>query len=283
MVRFGDYTSCIRFDTCDDLLAGFKSILRGWTVDEVTHSADAPPIISFSRKDGRFRWKSKKLPHPDDWKRKGPRSVMDGVADFHYRFLDWHALEYRSHFCLHCAAVEVGDGLIIFPSVKKAGKSTLVMEMALRGYKVYCDDVLPVELGKTDGFAMGILPRLRLPLPKSLSPDHLEFVRSRMGLSDKYAAYINLRASELADFGETSPIHAVVLLGRSGDPVPARFSDVGKAEALARMIDQNYATHMSPTVIFDEMLKLVSNVELTSLEFFDVRDAADLIEQAFGG
>ncbi|EPX78955.1 hypothetical protein thalar_01771 [Litoreibacter arenae DSM 19593] len=282
-MHFGPYASLVEFDDCDDLLEGFKSILRGWHVREVSEQGTPPPIIRFSKRDGRFQWQSERLPPPDDWSPRGPRKVMDGVADFHYRFLDWHALEFTNQFCLHCAAVRVGGGLVIFPSGKKAGKSTLVTELALRGYQIFCDDVLPIELGGNDGLAMGILPRLRLPLPENISPDHSRFVDRRMGLADRYAAYINFRPSELAAFGTTAPIRAIVLLRRSDAPVSARLLPAGRAETLARMIDQNFATHLSPTLIFDEMSALMDRAELRTLEFSDVGQAAQCIAETYGG
>ena len=282
-VRFGAYKAPIKFDDCDDLLQGFKSILRGWDVAELPASQTASPIIRFSKRNGWFHWQSKRLPPPKGWKPHGPKKVIDAVADFHYRFLDWHTLEFIDHFCLHCAAVEMKGGLVIFPSVQKSGKSTLITELALRGHRVFCDDVLPIDPENNYGIAMGILPRLRLPLPKSLSESHLKFVNARTGLSDRYAAYINLHETELAAIGNTAPIRAIILLQRQTEVVPVKLSAAGKAESLSKLIDQNFADHMSPTTTFDNMLSIVERAELRRIEFSVVEEAADLIEQEFGG
>ena len=283
LVRFGAYSAPVRFDDCDDLLSGFKSILRGWDIKEMPGDDPAPPIIRFRKRKGWFYWQSKRLPPPKDWKPHGPKKVIDAVADFHYRFLDWHSLEFTNHFCLHCAAVEMDGGLVIFPSVQKAGKSTLVAELAMRGYRVFCDDVLPIDPENNYGIAMGIVPRLRLPLPQSLSEMHLQFVNSRIGLSDRYAAYITLHDAELAGFGDAAPIRAIILLDRQTETAPAKLAMAGRAQSPAKLIHQNFAKHLSPTTIFDNLLKVVENSELRSLEFSDVADAADLIEQEFGG
>lgn len=283
LIRFGAYKAPIGFDDCDELLTGFRSILRGWDISEVPPDPSIPSAIRFSKRKGRHRWRSTRLPPPDDWTPHGPKKIIDAVADFHYRFLDWHSQEFTDQFCLHCAAVRMNDGLVIFPSVQKSGKSTIVVELAMRGYRVYCDDVLPVDTKTFHGIAMGIVPRIRLPVPPSVSPQHKEFVESRIGLSDRFAAYLNLRDGELANFGESGEIRAVLLLDRQTEPMLAQLSSARRALALSKLINQNYAKHMSPQLIFDGMLGIVDNAELRSLEFSDVSDAADLIEQKFGG
>lgn len=95
------------------------------------------------------------------WLTDPPDDPFTAVEDFHYRFLDWHSLENRNHFCLHGAAVRLGDGLVVFPSKKKAGKSTLVSELARQGETVFCDDVPPVDPESWHGIAFGIQPRVR--------------------------------------------------------------------------------------------------------------------------
>ena len=283
LVRFGPYEGRVEFDDCDDLLAAFRSILRGWDVAEVERDENAgSPVIRFRKRNGWFHWRSRRLPPPKGWSPHGPRKVMDAVADFHYRFLDWHAQEFTDQFCLHCAAVEMGGGLVIFPSVKKAGKSTLVTELPMRGFRVFCDDVLPVDPRTGQGLALGILPRIRLPVPSSLSARHRAFIDARLGISDRFAAYIELREGELADFGAAAPIRAIVLLRRQPDPVAARLSATGRAEALARLIDQNFALHLSPTWIFDGMLSIVERASLHELTFSDTDEAAGLLATAFG-
>ncbi|MBJ3762633.1 hypothetical protein ILP92_07735 [Maribius pontilimi] len=69
-------------------------------------------IIRFRKTRGRFDWKSGRLPPPAEWTPRGPAKVMDAVADFHYRFLDWHTLEFPGQFYLHCAAIRVAAALI---------------------------------------------------------------------------------------------------------------------------------------------------------------------------
>lgn len=281
-VTFGPYQSIVAFEGCDDLLAGFQSILKGWTIKTHEAASGVAPIMRFSKQNGRFIWRSKQLPPPKDWTPKGPESVLDAVADFHYRFLDWHSLEFHDHYCLHCAAVEMAGGLVIFPSIQKAGKSTLVVELAMLGFEVFCDDVLPIVQKDGTGFAMGIAPRLRLPMPDAVSARHRAFVQSRLGLSDTSAGYLNLKDDEIAPFGKTAPIRAIVLLDRKLGQVNTLLSEASKAETLACLIDQNYAEHLSATAIFDDLLRLAEGADRKVLTFSDVGDAARQLATRYG-
>ena len=54
----------------------------------------------------------------------------------------WMTLEGRS-VLLHCGAVEIGGGAVLFVADYKAGKSTLVEALLRRGHALVADDVLP--------------------------------------------------------------------------------------------------------------------------------------------
>lgn len=282
-VRFGPFKSPVRFDDCDDLISGFKTLLLGWDVVESPDCGPIAPIIRFCRKNGQFEWYSKRLPPPRGWhRRRGRRKLMDAVADFHYVFLSWYSDEFTNHFCLHCAAVEMAGGLVIFPNTKKAGKSTLVTELARRGYRVYCDDVLAIDSDTYEGVSMGIMVRLRLPLPETLTEAQRSFMTDHMGLSDRHAAYVTLEEPRFAPLGRSAPIRGIVLLDRQSAPTEASMHDANRAQVLARLIDQNYAEHLSPTKIFDNLLEIADAARLQKLHYSDLGEGADLVEQTFG-
>lgn len=53
--------------------------------------------------------------------------------------------------CFHAAALETDDGLVLFPAVRRSGKSTLAAILMARGAKLFTDDYLPVQgSGKPD-------------------------------------------------------------------------------------------------------------------------------------
>ncbi|MCK4713423.1 MAG: hypothetical protein KAT26_11150, partial [Marinosulfonomonas sp.] len=86
--------------------------------------------------------------------------------------LAWARLrENPKHLCFHGAAVEFAGRLLIFPSTRRAGKSTLIVALAAAGKRVFTDDFLPLEIASDRqvlGVSSGIAPRLRLPVPAQI-------------------------------------------------------------------------------------------------------------------
>jgi len=66
----------------------------------------------------------------------------------------WMTLEGRS-VLLHCGAVEIGGGAVLFVSDYNGGKSTLVEALLRRGHALVADDLLPIV---EEGESCGCLP-----------------------------------------------------------------------------------------------------------------------------
>jgi len=279
---FDAFGQSIEFIDCADLAAGFRSILRGWSVCEADDPPDTP-YLSFRRQDGRYLWNSKLVPVPSDWRKSPPRTPEQAVYEFHYYFFDWFVARYPSMFCLHAAAIDFPPGLAVFPSVQRTGKSTLATELARRRLTVFCDDVLPIEIQEHSGMALGILPRVRLPLPANATENHRAFVAERQALSSKRWAYLALKDRELAPFGAKREICAIVSLERSSQSRRADLTDLPIAAAVALVIDRNFAKHIPPGTIFDDLCDLASSVRCLRLSYSDVEDAAQLLIREFGG
>jgi hypothetical protein len=206
---------------------------------------------------------------------------MNVICDVHDVFFDWFLQENPRHLCLHAAAVRVGRGLVCFPSVHKAGKSTLCVALAALGRLVYCDDVLPIEPRNNNGIAMGIMPRLRRPLPAEVRHALLDFIKARGGPADKDWLYVKLRESEIAPFGEQAPITSLVLLDRKrrGN---ARLVQVGRSEMLKELILQNFADQIPPAAIMDRLLAITLRAQCSRLHYSRISDAAKLLVDKLG-
>jgi hypothetical protein len=206
---------------------------------------------------------------------------MNVIRDVHDVMFDWFMVDNPGHLCLHAAAVRIGCGLICFPSIHKAGKSTLCVQLAASGQKVYCDDVLPIEPKKNDGVALGIAPLLRRPLPGDLGVPLHEFIAARKGPTNRGWLYVRLGQHELAPFGERAPIKAFVFLDRRSRS-RAKLEPVQESDMLKELILQNFAEQVPPVEILDRLLSITQNAQCCQLRFDRVCDAARLLVDAFG-
>jgi hypothetical protein len=278
-LHFGPLGQTVEFVDCPDMADGLLSILCGWTITEAAHQA---PAVTFQHERGRYLWRSETRPAPDFWRRHPPRSAVEAICDFHYCFLGWYAADNPGLFCLHAAAVEFAEGLVVFPCVMRAGKSTLTAELARLGHRVYCDDVLPIQMGSHAGFSLGILPRLRRPLPPGVSSDYRAFVEARWGLSNERYVYLKLGEDELAPLGWTMPVRGVVNLERLPGYRPTKLNPLPVATALKKLIHQNFAKTIPPVAMFEDLHRLAGEARCLDLTYSDVADAAAKLIETFG-
>lgn len=269
----------ILFERCPELADAFSRILRGW--DLSTDTAGGNPIGTVSRDQSGFSWTSDDTPLPEGWELAPPRTVMEALCDLHFELIDWFLDAHPEHLCMHCAAAEFPSGLVVFPSPTKAGKSTLTLQLAAAGQRIFCDDVLPLEPGKGHGFALGILPRIRLPLPAAVREELETFLDARAGIHDSHYHYVDLAKPELAPLGTSAPVAGLVLLERR-NASPARLEPVSHGEMLKLIIRRNFADVVPAPDIFDRLHGLAGGVPRFRLVYSRGRDAIRLLQQEFG-
>jgi len=177
--------------------------------------------------------------------------------------------------------MHLGDGVVCFPSVHRAGKSTLSVALAASGQVVYCDDVLPIEPNNNHAKALGIAPILRRPLPRNVGAAFRDFVATRKGPRNRDWVYVRLGEDELAPFGETAPIEVLVLLDRK-ERGRARLEPLNKSEALKELILQNFADQVPSVEILDRLLLITRRAQCCRLQFARPADAAKLLFESYG-
>lgn len=183
--------------------------------------------------------------------------------------------------CLHCAAVEIGDRLVILPSDYGAGKSLLAACLASRGHRVFADDLLPLvardggDLGRATGFA----PRLRLPFPDRLRRDTLAFFDAHRGPASERYRYLELGAKHLAPFGTEAAIRDFILLERDGEPEP-RLIEAGVGEILRHVVTRNFARDLPASTILRRLHRLVARAGRFRLCYKNTEDAVKLLVDA---
>jgi len=188
--------------------------------------------------------------------------------------------QHPKRLCFHCASIEFNGRLVIFPSRYRAGKSTLAARLAVNRHVVFGDDVLPLAEGDRDGIALGLAPRLRLPLPGNASEAFRRFVVRHAGPSDEFYQYLNLPNGGLAKGGSTLPLGAVVLLDRRPEG-SVRIGRAGRSAALRALITRNFARGEPAGIVLDRLHAVMERLPLFVLQYSDLEDAVIALERVF--
>ena len=166
----------VAFINCDSLYPYIFTILRDWGIEKFDPGNDQPPIIKIQQTEAGFERRSRWLQKPAIFK-----NPVDAVCDLVVDLIHAYVADNKGLLCLHCAAVEYKQGLVVFPNTYRAGKSTLSLKLVSCGARLFTDDVLPITKQSDLGMALGILPRLRMPLPKDMKQTFVDFILDRAG------------------------------------------------------------------------------------------------------
>ena len=181
--------------------------------------------------------------------------------------------------CLHAAAVAFDDTLVVMPNARRAGKSTLAVALARLGHRLLTDDVLPVRHAPDRqtfvGIANGIAPRLRLPLPEGFSPAFHDWVGQDIGPANRQYKY--LTSAPIAPGGTEIPLGAIVALDRQDDATPPRLDPIPREEALASLIQQNFARAAHSARILDSADRLTRGLPAFRLTYHSGEEAAGFL------
>lgn len=202
-------------------------------------------------------------------------AACGAVADIVQGYLDSRP----GIFGLHCGAVRIQGHLVAFTGPYRAGKTTLVARLGTEpGCALFCDDVLPVD---EDGSAtaLGIQPRLRLPLPQGLGGAFKSHVSTNLTVSDDRYGFVEI--PEQAPHGTRAPLAAMVVLCRE-DGARARFHELATADAAGILIRQNIADPGDAGSHYDHVAELVDNLVCLTLVYSDLEEAVSLIRDTFG-
>ncbi|MFN3576917.1 MAG: PqqD family peptide modification chaperone [Tabrizicola sp.] len=184
--------------------------------------------------------------------------------------------------CLHAAAVEMAGRLLVFPNVRRAGKSTLSSALARAGHPLFSDDVLPLSFTTDDlawGLAMGIAPRLRLPLPGTIDPFFRAWVETVGGPKNRQYQY--LRLPDQPAHGVVRPLGAFVILDRRDDRTLPRLAPVSPDTAMDALLHQNFTRDRHSGDVLLAMAALLAKRPVFRLTYDDLSEAVACLEQSF--
>lgn len=185
---------------------------------------------------------------------------------------------------LHAGAVEIGGKTVLFPAKGRSGKSTLTAELGLAGGRIFSDDVVPLAGEALEAVALGIAPRLRLPLPGPADSPLARHIASHSPPDGTRYAYVTLDADRLAPFGTRAPVGAIVILDRqaAGPGRPPRLEAASRVEALKQVIGQNMGIRMGSSTLMRRLHALVARIPVYTLIYEEAAPAARLLMARFG-
>ncbi|WP_119303683.1 PqqD family protein [Dongia deserti] len=276
LMAFEGIARPIELDGCEELRGRFGTVFRGWRMRKLASSAD-DPVIALRKKNNSYRLETPSL---------GPAihqpTDISAVCAFIADLVEIYVADEPSLLCLHSGAAAFPDGLVMFPNQFRAGKSTLLARLAASSVPVFADDVLPICRSSRQGVALGIAPRLRLPLPKNAGVDFRRFVRAHSGPSDNRYLYLDLPPEVLIRHGRRMPVAACVLLDRRPRG-KAQLVPTSKSLGLQRAIRQNFARSVSAADIADCLHDLLRGMPCYTLRYSSLDDAASLLLDVFQG
>lgn len=185
--------------------------------------------------------------------------------------------------CLHTAATEINGQAILFCGPSEAGKSTLALRLAVRGYRHLADDrmLLTTESAPHRVAALGLAAKAREPLPPGRGL--AELVAARWEHVDESVTYLHLIDEEMAVFGRELPLGAIVVPRRDPDwPRDAELRRAAPGE-IARTLIEETTSPAGPAVIVPAMTRLADGVDGFILSYRDGDAAADALVDAFKG
>ncbi len=182
--------------------------------------------------------------------------------------------------CLHAAAVAIGQGdrrgLTVLLGDTMAGKSTLAMALAANGARLWCDDRLPLSRNM-QGLALGLRPKLRLPLPDSAPAQFAAFVDAHGTAREGSMVYLALETETQAVFGEVLPVRRLITLERSRQPQAPKLVEAGVGETVKHLVPVTFAPHLDPMTRLTRLRQVATTCECRHLTYGDSFEAAEFL------
>lgn len=276
LLTFDNVARPVRLESVENAPSAFVSVFRYWPWWSIPEDSAADVQIRVTP-DGNAYWLE--APWLDEKLRYNDAvNLACGLAvQVNHAML----LDRPNLICLHGAGIEIDGRLVVFPNAYRAGKSLLTASLAAAGARVFSDDILPIDRNSRQGIAIGVSPRLRLPLPRTLGERSRRFIEGRSGGKNAQYLYVELEERLQAPFGEQSPFAGFVLLERR-DGAPATLEPVSDGETLKQLVLRNFARQIPAAASLDFLHGLVASSACYRLTYSVGDDAADVLMARFG-
>lgn len=276
-LRFKGIALPICLEDSPELLDAIQTTFTGWPWHQLKRHSPLPPVIRFTREGEKFhrhsRWVDK-LDLDDD--------PADAMCNFVSDMLDCYLEEHPGMLGLHASAVKLGEGLIVFPSTHRAGKSLLTTHLISKGGVLFSDDVLLIPGRGCHGMATGVSPRLRLPVPPETDAEFKRFIKKQGMCKNERYGWIKLNPQHIAPLGEKAPITAIIMLNRQQDsPKTPQLTEAARAQALHALVSQGFMLDASASEVLKRLSYVAKQSACYTLNYHSAEEAADYLLQNF--
>ena len=181
--------------------------------------------------------------------------------------------------CFHAGSAQVGDKLAVLLGDSLAGKSSVALQMASSGYRLFGDDRLAVRLAEEPsavGMCLGLTPKVTLPLPSDCGTRFADFVEAFTEMRDDNVAYLKLWEGEAASFIEEAPISALVILDRR-EAGSCNLSPATSPEIVEALLTDCFSPQGEAQTLLPAITRLASWVDGYRLQFSNSAEAASAL------
>lgn len=260
-ISLQDLERCLRVEYAPDVVAALQQAMPGWPM--TINAAQGASPSTYIYRDTEGLWQGS-LNEPNEFTLPSPASAACSLVG---ELISQRLKNDSAVLGLHCGSVEIDGQLAVFPQSSRAGKSTLTVAFAAAGYRVFGDDVLGLT-AQGEGMAMGVAPRLRLPLPEIFSAEFVAYSERYAGPQDERYRFVVPPATGLARYQQTCPIGTIVLLERGPEILEPEVVRLAPGEALLQLLCQNFADSDTPNeVLLERLLPLVERVSCVLLRY----------------
>lgn len=280
-IRFQGLAAPLRLIGADAILPLLAEVAVAWPHEVGPADPNRHPFCTISRQPDGLLYLCES--HVEDRPAR-PMDALNALCDAIASLAMAMAIEDDELLCLHAAGVVMADQVVIFPNIRRAGKSTLAAALAQAGCPVFSDDVLPIRFPSGHSpvaHSMGIAPRLRLPLPDSLPSGFRSWAEATPGPQNRQYKYLALPNAPRS--GDRRPVGAFVILDRQDTPAKASLVAVPPDAAMDALLHQHFTRDRHSGDILTVMAAALSQVPVWQLTYSDLEDAVACLQASFVG
>ena len=214
----------------------------------------------------------------------GQAPFLPMVVDHAHALFEWGlnwtiGSSVHQYLILHSAVVEKRGKGVMLSAASGSGKSTLTAELAMRGWRLFSD-----ELALIDGPELRLVP---FPRPVSLKNQSIDLIRRRhpeaqfgpLAHATQKGTIAHMRApDESVDRATETAPPALIIFPKWTAGAPLRVSPVGAGQAAIRLIDQSFNYPVLGPLGFSRLADLAQSAPAWELEYSSLDDAVEALD-----